>query len=108
MKIPKQFELLGKTITVKHEDTLLEEDRLHGRARFNRDEIALQTPSDTVPIKEDSQGHDFFHELTHWVFYLSGIQGPDGDLWKNENVVDLIGGLYHQAFKTMSGEVSDE
>lgn len=103
MKIPKRFKLLGQTINVILVDDLLDRHDAHGLAIFRRNEIHIQRSTPATPRTADSLYHDFMHELTHWVFYFSGsyYTKKDDHLHKDEALVDMTAGLFHQAFSTM-------
>lgn len=102
MKIPKRFKLHGRTINVKIVDTLIDERNWHGVANFRMNEIRLQSQSDNHPFPKDLLEAIFCHELIHWILFIDGTFGPDGELlYKDESIVDRLGGLIHQAFTTM-------
>lgn len=104
-KIPKRFELLGKTITVEFDPMLLAEKDLHGLASYRADRIVLQPICEGVQRTEGCIEQDFFHEMVHHICYYAGnvIQSKLGDeyLHKNEAFVDLFSSLLHQAMVTM-------
>ncbi len=92
--IPKTFQLLGRTITVKEVEQVDVDNDL-GLWIAHQDEIRIR--------KDQSKGakeHTFFHELAHAIFELGGHE----KLSKDEALVDLVGGLIHQYMKTQKAK----
>ncbi len=88
MKIPKQFDLLGVTWTVK-EDPLL-------RSEFgytNQAEASIVLNSQKT-INKDMKEQTFWHEAVHAVLFAMGHTEHD------EKFVDCFAGLLHQLHKT--------
>lgn len=98
MRIPKRFKLLGHTITVSVEDGLEHKHACYGEARYVINQISLQKPH---PGFAESQAEKTFcHELTHMLLYYAGTRGKDGYLHEDEDVVELLASLMHQALST--------
>jgi len=99
--IPKQFNLLGRTIKVSaHPNVRMREGHV-GLTDYNQDTIELQTSTKELPLSVDSIHHTYYHELTHWILYCMGRD----DLRDDEQFVELFGGLLHQAITTQKGEI---
>jgi predicted SprT family Zn-dependent metalloprotease len=99
MDIPKTFELMGKTITVKFVTELLYESDAFGQACYRTGEIKILDNSPTYKITEDQQMRMFLHGLVHWILYLL----MKDDLRKDEDFVDMFADLLMQTLKTMKG-----
>jgi hypothetical protein len=97
-EIPKQFELLNRTVTVEYDPKLLYRENLVGEARYRECKIILQSNTDEHPISDDDLFHNFMHELIHFVLLSAG----EKEMTKNEELVDLISGLLAQFFKTIT------
>lgn len=106
MRIPAKFQLLGRTITVK-DDARLQQDRgWCGSADYVLDQISMLPRSDFYQASEAKIEQTFCHELAHQLLYYAGAAvnhdlKSDGYIHKNEEFVDLLGSLIHQAFSTM-------
>ena len=97
MKIPYEFELMGKTIVVRFVTELLQESDALGQACYRTGEIRILKDSPTYKISEEDQMHTFLHELVHWILY----QLRKDDLRKDEDFVDMFADLLMQTLKTM-------
>lgn len=97
MKIPKSFKLLGHTIEVIEEPAGFYENNRYGACNYEGKWIKLAPPAPSHPVTQGSFEHTFLHELVHMVFYHTEQSG----LNKNEDFVDLVAGLLHQALTTM-------
>lgn len=97
-KIPKKFKLLGQTISVVLDQKYFEEAGYFGYASYRTNEIRLR-PVDS----EERLAATFWHELTHFVLYFSGVtyKGKEEYMFKDEEFVDLTANLFHQAVSTM-------
>lgn len=94
MRIPTSIRLMGHTIPVE----------LIPPIRWKRKDAVGWFDIDTLRIellKRPGTAYEqvFFHELMHAVFYA--LNSP---LYDNEELVDQIGGLLHQAVKTAKFE----
>lgn len=97
MKIPHSFKLLGHTVTVKHDDAAgYYESGRFGRCSFEQKIIKLVPISAAHPVSRSSLEHTYMHELVHMCLYHTGRN----DLNDNEEFVDLLAGLLHQAIDT--------
>ena len=97
MKIPTSFQLVGQTIQVEMLDQLLENDDCVGQALYRKNLIQLQRSNATVMRPATQIEATFCHELVHWIFFVLS----EDKLRKNEQLVDQIGRLLHQALSTM-------
>ncbi len=97
MKIPYEFKLMGKTITVKFVTELLQESDALGQACYRTSEIKILDNSPAYKITEEQQMQTFLHELVHWILY----QLKKDDLRKDEDFVDMFADLLMQTLKTM-------
>ena len=98
MRIPKRFKLLGLTYEVKEVDTLASDDNAHGMVMYNHCEIHLQRSSPAFRLTPEKRGQTFCHELTHAILYHAT---GDADIYQDEQLVDTVGSLLHQALTTM-------
>lgn len=94
--IPTQFNLLGHTILVKIDNEYCEKHDCMGRFIAVENTIIV---SDKYKVngrwkayKKSVVEHTFHHELVHCILYYTGNE----KLWLDEQLVDSIGGLYHQ------------
>lgn len=102
MQIPKRFKLLGHTIEVMEEPGRYYERNAYGACSYEGKWIKLVPPSDSHPVTPSSMEHTFLHELIHMCLYHT----EQSKLNENEDFVDLMAGLLHQALSTM--EYDDE
>lgn len=97
--IPKTFELLGSTWTVKKVKNLCDADgdKLHGYCHTDKRLIEIDASEfeDT-----DSLLHTFHHELNHAIWFVAGF-----DFWHDDDKADLDAGLRAQFEKTSKGRV---
>ena len=84
MKIPKKFNLFGKTITVEWKDDLVDTDDVKGQAEFRFDKITLQRTCKAANRSKQDVEATFLHELVHWIFHVLN----EHDLVKNEKLVE--------------------
>lgn len=96
IKIPKSFQLFGRTIDVKQVDTLFEETGWVGEANYRSQTVRLQKSGKNFNLSEDMIEHTFFHELVHHILHSLG----EIELSENERFVDTFGALLHQYHKT--------
>ena len=97
MKIPNSFDLLGSTVTVDYDGNLWRTEQALGKSMFNENKIVLDEN-----MLADKAQHTFCHELVHFILYYMSKEG----LTEDEEFVDLLGGMLHQALSTM--EYDDE
>lgn len=94
MKIPKRFQLMGKTIRVKWDDALIYDRESIGRSNYRENTIVLQKSTKSEPMNVENQEHVFLHECLHHIFDVLG----HSDMRTNEKLIDQISGLLHQIF----------
>ena len=99
-KIPASFWLYGQKIHVSMEPRLIDEQDCVGEALYRQNLIHLQCNSASVNRPVSHIEISFFHELMHMIFNALN----EDDLRKNEQLVDGMAHLLHQAFITMEGE----
>jgi predicted SprT family Zn-dependent metalloprotease len=108
MKIPKRFKLLGHTIEVEENDTLVHERNWNGSACYEEMKIELLPITKQHPKAITKYEQVFCHELAHFLIYYSGAvvnHHFDGKyLHQNEEFIDLLGSLIHQTLSTMEYE----
>lgn len=91
IRVPDEFELLGRTIKVVWDPDLVREQQAKGEAIFNKDLIKLH-----AELSGRDAENTFFHELVHFCLYMMGKR----ELTHNEEFVVLLSGLLHQALVT--------
>lgn len=96
MKIPKEFQLFGETITVEFSDNLEAMEAAYGIYYRTCNKIILQKSVIGSSTSEDKLYLNFLHELTHCILDKSEYR----DLKNDEQLVEIISKLLHQAFKT--------
>jgi predicted SprT family Zn-dependent metalloprotease len=106
MRIPKRFKLMGRTIEVVERHDLLQERDWTGAACYSKNQIELLPHSDIYQMADTAREQTFCHEFAHWLMYLSGGAvnydlKSGGYIHKNEEFIDLLGGLIQQALSTM-------
>jgi predicted SprT family Zn-dependent metalloprotease len=105
MKIPKSFKLLGAEITVADNPSLLRDRNWNGCADYDTHRIEMVPRCDFYKASNARYEQTFCHELAHFLTYYAGaainhdLSGKY--LHQNEEFVDLLGSLIHQAFSTM-------
>jgi predicted SprT family Zn-dependent metalloprotease len=107
MKIPKQFKLLGQTITVKFDPDKFTNNECVGFADYRKNEIQLHPGTETRPINREQLEANFLHEVTHFVLYHAGASysGKEDYMHQDEGFVDLVSCLFHQVLETSGGEL---
>lgn len=104
MKIPKRFKLFGQTIDVVFDPTLTHEKDWNGAASYRNGCIKLQPDSPQTPRKPQMIEQTFCHELAHYLFYAAGAKKGGEWLHQDEDLVEMVGCLLHQALTTMEFE----
>jgi predicted SprT family Zn-dependent metalloprotease len=97
VRIPKSFNLLGKTITVEDDPRLIFTDGANGMAHYRTSRIRLQPHCHEQPVLAVDREHTFLHELVHHILVSMEQQKLNDD----EKFVNLFSGLLHQAITTM-------
>jgi hypothetical protein len=100
MQIPKRFKLFGQTIEVKESHSLWHGMNYVGLADYRNNSITLQVHSDAVSVPAEQIEQTFCHELFHHLFDKGGYADDRG----NEDKVDMLASLLHQALTTMEYE----
>ena len=104
-QIPKRFQLYGHTITVDLVTKLRATHDITGCAIFRENRIEVQPSVEGVERPRSQVESTFFHELVHWIFYLSnGSDEIKPELHEREGLVDRCASLLHQAITTMEFE----
>jgi len=105
MSIPKCFKLMGQTIEVIYDPTLVNERDWTGSASYRKNEIRIMPDCEAHPRKIDQIEHTFYHELIHHIMYYAGpgLKNTD-NVHQDEGFVDNVAGLLHQALTTMEYE----
>lgn len=101
LKIPKSFKLHGRTITIEFDSNMVAREDNLGMANYRSDKIILQPTTDGRTIPPLQIEENFWHELVHWLFHCAGVQE------QNEQIVDVMGGLLHQAITSMEYDDTD-
>lgn len=99
--IPKQFQLLGQTITVEWDESLAHTMDALGTTHPRENKIKLQKPNKGWGVPTEKLEHVFLHEAVHWIL----LSMRQTDLFNDEVFVDTFAGLLHQAIKTSKGEM---
>lgn len=94
--IPSSFYLFGQKITVEFVDTLIDNEDSTGLSVYRKNVIQLQRNNQGVTRPQTQIESTFFHELMHYVFFMLGKD----DLRKDEEFVDTVARLVHQAMIT--------
>jgi len=97
MKLPTEYQLMGKTVKVKEVDCLVVNNDADGEHHPRLDEIHIQKNSPAWPRSEDQLGEAFWHEVTHSI--LDAME--EKKINENERFVTLFGNLLYQVIKTM-------
>lgn len=87
--VPRNFNILGRTFTVRYVDEL-GNDR--GVCDFERGIIVLCSSN----MADDRIEQTFWHETVHAILYAMG----ESDLSSDEKFVDKLASLLHQVIKT--------
>lgn len=88
MQIPDQFQLGGITVTVVTNNTLAEERKCIGEARYSKQEIMIDKTAAPAQLTQQS----FLHEVTHWILYMMNEE----ELRNNEKFVDNFAHYWYQ------------
>lgn len=96
IKIPKQFQLFGMTISVEFNNEKCKDHNAFGISYTGSCKIYLTNKDENGLIPKEKIEKVFFHELTHFIF--NSIY--EFDLDENEKLVNLFGSLLHQFLKT--------
>ena len=91
---------MGTKIEVVEDVNILQNDDVQGLAVYRLDKIKIAPNTPSYFISQDQKEHIFLHELMHWIFYKLNKD----DLRKDEDLVDMVSDLLHQAIKSAKGE----
>jgi len=95
--IPKAFSLLGHRIEVVTDSSIMHSDDCVGMFEHRKQRISLMPSIGDFPIPQSTIEQVFCHELVHALFFYA--EKPK--LFANEELVNLLGGLLHQALTTL-------
>lgn len=110
--IPESFEMVGKTIHVILDPSMLEDRNNLGEALCNANEIRL-SPCSELNGEAKKYGHDlaydnhvstFWHEFFHIAFNAMGYRTGE-TMEHNEKNVDMLAQFTQQFFKTKAGKL---
>jgi len=106
VKIPKRFKLMGRTVEVVEDPRLMQDHTWVGSAGYSEDKIRLQPRSEVYAASDSKLEQTFCHEFAHFLTYHAGgtinhMLKDGGYIHHNEEFVDLLGSLIHQALSTM-------
>lgn len=106
MKIPKKFKLFGLDISVEYDDELFHKEGCFGIADYRYSKIILQPINLGNKMTDKKVQYNFLHELVHFVLYYGngGNTTFDKPPFQNEDLVDIISGLFHQFLDTAEYE----
>jgi len=91
-RIPSRITLAGIPIDIVLDDTFAAKQNCAGQSCYQSQTIHL----DSKLTPADSRNQTFWHEVTHWIFYIMG----EDELRNNERIVDLLAHLIYQSIKT--------
>lgn len=95
IRIPKEFQLFGQTIKVKHSNLLSHDRDLVGSAKLRDNTIILQKSNNGVKVPRDYMEDIFLEEMLHFVLTMLRE-----DEVNNEAFVQRLSHCIHQVFKT--------
>lgn len=96
--IPQSFELMGHTITVEYDRSLVEKEQAFGVCYPASQTIRLQPPCKEITKAFVLQ--TFLHECVHlWCYFVGRM-----DLYSDEAFVDSMANCIMQMLKTKSGK----
>lgn len=93
-KIPKSFNLMGSTIKVSRQKTLMNRHGCLGLSIFAENKILIQSCDDN--FGEEAAYLTFLHEAMHFKFWVL----QEHDLCANEKLVDMLANLELQIVKS--------
>ncbi len=96
MKLPNRIKIAGLTYNISiNKKAIYDEDnnQVDGRVLIDNQEILF---SFCKNAGDDYKSLIFIHELTHLLFYYSGI---GNEMWRNERDVHNFSVLLHQVLK---------
>ena len=96
MKKHKEYDCLASKIKIHYLPEVNKDESVFGLYSNVSNEIHVQTHMRGKKMPDDVIGHTMCHEIVHSWFWHSGYH----DLYANEQLVDLIGGMLWQYLKT--------
>jgi len=100
MKIPKRFQLFGRTISVHYDPHLLRDKNALGLASYDNDTITIQPNTAATQRPREQIEHVYLHELVHHLLLHAAGCADQPPLHEREDLVDRLSGLLHQALTT--------
>ena len=88
--------LYGQRIVVTWRDDLVDDEDKTGQAIYRRNVIEIQRNIGGIQRPQTQIESTFLHELVHYVFFMLNKD----DLRADEELVDGVARLLHQAFMT--------
>ncbi len=95
LKIPKQFEIGGRTVKVKFIKKMADNDSVVGYAKYRQNLIEIQENVEGTSMPYDRKIETFYHELVHWILCMM-----DEDEKNNDKYVSIFSQYLHQILKT--------
>jgi len=92
-KIPKRIQLTCYPVDVVFENDLVAKSDRQGEARYRQNQIAIQASTESFPLSDIDHVSTYFHELMHWILFLTKNHKLD----ENEDFVDQVAMLLAQA-----------
>lgn len=96
IKIPKEFQLFGRTIKIEYDDRRCDDKNAYGLSEYGNQKIILSKFEGIDEIPKVKIEQTFLHELLHQI--LDTL--CERDLSRNEQFVNNVSCLLHQALKT--------
>ena len=96
MKLPKEFQLMGRTFQIVWDKNLVTKTDVVGQASYRELKVFLQPDCPGARRPRDSVEQAFYHELVHHILDIM----EENELSKNEKFVEIFSGLLHQFEKT--------
>lgn len=96
LRIPTEFNILGKTIKVEFKDDYCSGANIYGQANHPENTIYLTTRLQSRIIALENVEHTYLHEVVHHILQAMG----ETELNNSEKFVDLFSGILHQVLTT--------
>ena len=94
--------LMGSTITVAYDPSIMQENDLRGSAVFRMNQIRIAPDSPCYKMTTEYQERTFIHELLHFIFEKL----KRNDLRDDEKLIDTMADLLYQSIITSKGSLS--
>jgi len=85
--LPKKIRLLNQEISIVFDNDYCNNKDVLGESDINHNEIKICSKFDGGNIPIERQYHTLFHELTHFMLFMTGHQ----DMYKDEILTDNLG-----------------